>query len=247
MTYNLSLQLQRRELWKDELKNRAELRRAHPEPGGGVDGADPCSTCTGTPDDVPDGPAADRGRRHAQVSIGILGTYAGDLFWLACTVVEGDPDVVEAARADSPEDVVMDRTPTGRRPTGSPPRSPPQFDQDEADARNRDVLKASENGDTISYFQGGHRGAASATGIRHAALQHLTTRWLFGGLGPDQEGAASVLRGPSSTPRTGPSQRVFQRRRRAAVSDKERRIRVGPQMPSAPIDESMGAGKAFGS
>jgi hypothetical protein len=120
VTYNLAL-YSAQELWDEELQNDPDfagntLIRA------GVDGvADPLLMCTGTRDTCPTDP-----RQVAEGAVhqcdGILATYTGDLYWLACTkVIHADKSVVDAARGDAPEEVVIGQDPDQTQDYDAPP------------------------------------------------------------------------------------------------------------------------------
>jgi hypothetical protein len=86
VTYNLTL-YSARELWDEELKNNPSFG-GHTLVRAGVDGVpDPIRMCTGTRKTCPTDPRQIAGGwKHG--CDGILGTYAGDLYWLACSVFE---------------------------------------------------------------------------------------------------------------------------------------------------------------
>ncbi len=169
VTYNLSLR-SARELWGEELKNNPSFG-GHTLIRAGIDGPDPMLMCTGTPDTCPTDPRhIPSGATHT--CDGILGTYSGELFWLACTGVEGDPTAVTAARGTAPEDVVIGQNPDVAQDDDASAAILAPFDADEADARNRDVLKALDDGDSTYFYQGGIA-VLIGDGHSHAALQHL--------------------------------------------------------------------------
>jgi hypothetical protein len=110
VTYNLCL-YSAQELWDDELKNNPQFG-GHTLVRAGIGGVpDPVRMCTGTPATCPTDPrAVARGSTHG--CDGILGTYAGDLYWLACTSFENaSREVTDAALGGSSTDVVMGADP----------------------------------------------------------------------------------------------------------------------------------------
>jgi len=78
----------------------------------------PALLCTGDPQSCPTDPRMVSGEipgPRAHTCDGILGTYKGELLWLACTVVytkdAAVDDVVTAARGDAPEGAVLGTDP----------------------------------------------------------------------------------------------------------------------------------------
>jgi hypothetical protein len=179
VTYNLAL-TSARELWGEELKNNPSFG-GHTLIRAGIDGPDPMVLCNGTRATCPTDPRqVAQGATHT--CTGILATYTGDLFWLACTVVQGTAEqtgLADTARGASPEDVVVGQDPDAAQdydadPAVRPPTSvvPAVFDSAAADARNHDVLKALGDGDETHFFQGG--GAVLiGDGHSHEALAYL--------------------------------------------------------------------------
>lgn len=110
VTYNLSL-YNARELWDEELQNDPQFG-GHTLVRAGVDGVpDPLRMCTGTPSTCPTDPrAVAKGAKHT--CDGILGTYAGDLYWLACTsFMRADASVTNAAMSGLQDNVRMGEDP----------------------------------------------------------------------------------------------------------------------------------------
>jgi hypothetical protein len=102
VTYNLCL-YSAKELWDDELQNNPQFG-GHTLVRAGVDGyADPLRMCTGTKATCPTDPRdiAGGATHHCD---GILGTLAGDLYWVACTSFENvNADLEAAALGDEPD------------------------------------------------------------------------------------------------------------------------------------------------
>jgi len=145
VTYNMALS-SAKELWADELKN-------NPSFGGntliraGVDGVpDPLLMCTGTPDTCPTDPRqVATGARHG--CDGILGTYDGDLYWLACTSFVGvSKDLETAALGGRSTDVVMGFDPDW---------VPGEQDFDAIAEVNRANVKSTDDGNSIDFVVGG--------------------------------------------------------------------------------------------
>lgn len=145
VTYNLAL-YNAAELWGEELKNNPSFG-GHTLLRAGVDGVpDPILLCTGTPDTCPTDPrAVAAGATHN--CDGILGTYTGDLYWLACTSFVGvSKDLATAALGGRSTDVAM-----GFDPDWMPSES----DLDAIAAVNRDNVKDTDDGDSIGFVVGG--------------------------------------------------------------------------------------------
>jgi hypothetical protein len=108
VTYNLTLH-SAKELWPEELKNNPGFA-GHTLIRAGVDEPDPIRLCTGTRATCPTDPRqVASGATHT--CSGILGKYAGEIHWLACTVVSGDQTAVTAARGDAPPDALLGTDP----------------------------------------------------------------------------------------------------------------------------------------
>ncbi len=145
VTYNLSL-FSATELWANELKNNPSFG-GHTLIRAGVDGVpDPILMCTGSVDTCPTDPrAVATGATHT--CDGILGTYSGDLYWLACTSFSGvSKDLETAALGGRSTDVAM-----GANPDWVPDDS----DFDTIAAINRDNVKATADEDSIDFVVGG--------------------------------------------------------------------------------------------
>jgi hypothetical protein len=140
-----------------------------------VDGVpDPIRLCDGTPATCPTDPRqVAAGATHT--CSGILGTYSGDLYWLACTsIVGGDRDVVAAALGDSPTVVLMGADPDTphalRGVTGL--QELPADVAAEVDARNRDVLKVLDDGEETYFYQAG-KAVLIGDGHPFAAVEYI--------------------------------------------------------------------------
>jgi hypothetical protein len=145
VTYNLALG-NAAELWADELQNDPGFG-GHTLIRAGVDGVpDPILMCTGSPDTCPTDPrAVAAGATHT--CDGILGTYSGDLYWLACTSFSGvSKDLETAALGGRSTDVVM-----GANPDWVPDDS----DLDAIAAINRENVKATGDEESIDFVIGG--------------------------------------------------------------------------------------------
>jgi hypothetical protein len=154
VTYNLTLS-SAKELWDDELKN-------HPSFAGntliraGVDGVpDPIKLCNGTVDTCPTDPRQVlAGKTHTCDDV--LGTYKGDLYWLACTSIENSAEgeqLATTARGGTQGDVNLGANPDEAHDTSVAVVLP--FDGAAADSRNQAVLKALDDGDETYFLQGG--------------------------------------------------------------------------------------------
>jgi len=145
VTYNLSL-YNAQELWTDELKNNPSFG-GHKLIRAGVDGVpDPIRMCTGTRATCPTDPRQiAAGATHE--CDGILATYPGDLYWLACTSFSNaDKSVTDTAMGGASTDVVM-----GSDPDWLPDES--DFNAiAEVNGRN---VKDADDGDVLSYDIGG--------------------------------------------------------------------------------------------
>ena len=145
VTYNLSL-YSAQELWADELKNDPQFG-GHTLIRAGVGGVpDPIRMCTGTRATCPTDPrAVAQGATHT--CDGILGTYSGDLYWLACTSFENaNRAVTDPAMGGMSTDVVM-----GEDPYWVPGDS----DQDAIAEVNRANVKEAEDEDILDFVVGG--------------------------------------------------------------------------------------------
>lgn len=153
VTYNLTLS-SAKELWDEELKNNPSFA-GHTLIRAGVDGVpDPIRLCNGTPQTCPTDPRqVAAGRTHT--CDGILGTYKGELYWVACTSVEGGDDaVITAARGGTQEDVGLGLNPDQEHDAFSDDGLL-EYDVAAADARNQAVLKALDDGEETYFLQGG--------------------------------------------------------------------------------------------
>jgi hypothetical protein len=145
VTYNFSLG-NAAELWAAELQNNPSFG-GHTLVRAGVDGVpDPILMCTGSPDTCPTDPrAVAAGATHT--CDGILGTYTGDLYWLACTSFSGvSRDVATSALGGRSTDVAM-----GIDPDWLPGES----DFDAIASINRENVKATADQDSIDFVVGG--------------------------------------------------------------------------------------------
>ena len=145
VTYNLAL-YNAAELWAEELKNNPSFG-GHTLIRAGVDGVpDPILMCSGTPDTCPTDPrAVAAGATHT--CDGILGTYSGDLYWLACTSFAGvskELETVALGGRSSDVDMGFD-----------PEWVPDESDFDAIADVNRDNVKATGDGDSIDVVVGG--------------------------------------------------------------------------------------------
>lgn len=146
VAYNLTL-YSARELWDEELKNDPDFG-GHTLLRAGVDGVpDPIQLCTGTPDTCPTDPrAVAAGATHG--CDGILGTYTGDLYWLACTSLSGASKSTEnEVRGGAAGDVVMGQ---------GPDFVPGDQDFDAVAAVNRANVKDTDDGDSVTVDVGGY-------------------------------------------------------------------------------------------
>lgn len=175
VTYNLTLS-GAAELWGDELKNNPSFG-GHTLLRAGIDGLpDPINLCNGTRDTCPTDPRqVAAGATHT--CSGILGKYAGDLFWVACTVVQGGAQAtqsVETARGSAPEDVLLGADPdtVHEVQADAPVRGLDPAIAAEVDARNREVLKNLDDGEETHFYQS--EGALLiGDGHPHAAVEYL--------------------------------------------------------------------------
>jgi hypothetical protein len=149
VTYNLTL-YSATELWEDELKNNPQFG-GHTLIRAGVGGVpDPIRLCSGTPATCPTDPRQiAAGRTHT--CDGILGSYTGDLYWLACTsfrrVGADARETVAAAMGGRSTDVEL----------GVDPEWMPEESDFEAAAEvNRVNVKAADDGDMLEYLIGAH-------------------------------------------------------------------------------------------
>jgi hypothetical protein len=145
VTYNLCL-YSARELWDEELKNNPQFG-GHTLVRAGVDGyADPLRMCTGTRATCPTDPRdVARGARHR--CDGILGTLAGDLYWLACTSFANvDADLATAALGDQPAGAYLNLDAAW---------VPDDASLDAIAEVNRDTVKALDDGDSVDFAIGG--------------------------------------------------------------------------------------------
>lgn len=157
VTWNLTLS-GAPELWGEELKNNPSFG-GHTLLRAGVDGVpDPINLCNGTRQTCPWDPRqVAAGATHT--CNGILGKYTGDLFWVACTVVQGGgaevAAAVKAARGEAPEDVLLGANPdvVHEVQADAPVRGLDPTVAAEVDARNLDVLKALEDGEETHFYQ----------------------------------------------------------------------------------------------
>ena len=153
VTYNLSLS-SAKELWDEELKNNPSFA-GHTLIRAGVDGVpDPILLCNGTPTTCPTDPRqVAAGWTHN--CDGILGTYKGDLYWVACTVVGGgDEALLTEARGGTQRDVGLGMDPDDEHDAYSR-ENLLEYDVAAADARNQAVLKALDDGEETYFLQGG--------------------------------------------------------------------------------------------
>jgi hypothetical protein len=145
VTYNLTL-YSARELWDEELKNNPSFG-GHTLVRAGVDGVpDPIRMCTGTRKTCPTDPRQIAGGwKHG--CDGILGTYAGDLYWLACSVFENaDRQVTDTVMGGRSTDVLMGTDPEW---------VPGEADQEAIASVNGDNVKAVDDGDELPCQVGG--------------------------------------------------------------------------------------------
>ena len=179
VTFNLTLSSSP-ELDIEDLKNNPSFGGAELIQPGLRGVPDPIKLCTGTPETCPTDPRQiPVGWKHN--CDGILGTYSGDMYWIACTVVVGgDKAVVDAAMGESPKNVLIAQDPDtahsfNAAPNLQAPRNvvPAVFDSAAADARNLEVLKALDDGDETTFWQGG-QAVLIGDGHAHGSLAYLT-------------------------------------------------------------------------
>jgi hypothetical protein len=152
VTYNLTL-YSAKELWDDELKNNPDFA-GNTLVRAGVDGVpDPIQMCTGTRDTCPTDPRQiAEGATHE--CDGILGTYSGELYWLACTVIENASAATEAAvdtaRGIAPEDVII-----GEHPD-APPIDWDNIDWQAVHDANQRVCKDASSDERLAFVSFEH-------------------------------------------------------------------------------------------
>jgi hypothetical protein len=161
VTYNLNLS-NAKELWDEELKNNPDFN-GNTLIRAGVDGVpDPIRMCTGTRETCPTDPRqVTAGATHK--CDGILAKYTGELYWLACTTLysesEAQKAIVDAARGDSPENVVLGQDPDKEQDMSNP--LPPkerkltrdQLDMSVVDNWNERILKDLAEGTSKGFYQ----------------------------------------------------------------------------------------------
>jgi hypothetical protein len=145
VTYNLCL-YNAQELWDEELKNNPQFG-GHELIRAGVGSVpDPLRMCTGTRATCPTDPR-DVARGATHTCDGILGTYQGDLYWLACTSFSHtDRSVTDTAMGGSSTDVVLG---------ADPDWIPAESDQEAIAEVNRSNVKDADDDDVLSYVLGG--------------------------------------------------------------------------------------------
>jgi hypothetical protein len=145
VTYNLTLH-SAGELWDEELKNNPQFG-GHTLVRAGISGVpDPLRMCTGTPASCPTDPrAVAKGATHT--CDGILGTYRGDLYWLACTsFLHSDASVTNAALQGLQDNVRMGEDPEWK---------PGDSDLEQVAAVNGRNVKDAGDGTILDYQLGG--------------------------------------------------------------------------------------------
>jgi hypothetical protein len=170
VTYNLTL-YSATELWDEELKNNPSFG-GHTLIRAGVDGVpDPILMCTGSVDTCPTDPRAVAGGA-THTCDGILGTYSGDLYWLACSSFSGvSGDIVGAAMGGQGSNVVMGEDPDWQ---------PEDADLDAIAQVNRENVKATGDEESIDFVVGGWvmliGGGHPQNYVNYAGLQSDTVR-----------------------------------------------------------------------
>jgi hypothetical protein len=144
VTYNLCL-YNAQELWDEELKNDPQFG-GHTLIRAGVGVPDPLRMCSGTKATCPTDPR-DVARGAAHRCDGILGTYTGDLYWLACTsFLNADKRVTDPAMGAAATGVVL----------GSDPDwLPEDRDYDAIAEVNRRNIKSTEDDEALDFVCGG--------------------------------------------------------------------------------------------
>lgn len=145
VTYNLSL-YSAKELWGEELKNDPAFG-GHTLVRASIDGVpDPIRMCTGSRETCPTDPRqVAEGATHT--CDGILGTYTGDLYWLACTSFSNAaPSLENAALSGASANVVLGADPDWH---------PGDSDLDAIAEINKKNVQSASDAETLPYVVGG--------------------------------------------------------------------------------------------